>query len=182
MKRNQFISKMAKLRPSSTFLTLLGYRNAYSEIADYNIVFHINYENALKRSLEMMKKIPVSDPIQIEAKQELISSFTRSLSSIKEAPEEDNDDVYTKFKDKNGKYIKGIKIHNKTGNIHLYGFVNAKRVILPGMYPDSGGSELAKAKRHLRQMVPVGKFRQFILTPDHLDHISVQGVCLTPPN
>lgn len=181
MDQKQFVSEMAKLRPASTFLTLLGYRNAYSEIADYNIIFHVSYKNALKRSLSILNALDVSEPIQIVAKQELIDSYTASLFKVESTPIEEVDDAYTRFFDEDGNYIKGIKCHTETNVIHLYGFVNAKRVIMPGSYPIRNKKTLTVAKDHLRKMLPVEKFRQFILTPNHVDSISVQGMHLLPP-
>lgn len=181
MDREQFVSEMAKLRASATFLTLLGYRNEHSEIADYSIIFHISYENALKRSVAILKDVVTTEPMLVAAKQELINGYTASLKKMAETPVEEVDDAYVRFFDKDGKHIKGLKLHSKTDTLHLYGFVNSKRVIMPGLYPTRNKRDLTVAKDTLRKMVPVSRFRQFIITPNHVDAISVEGLRLTPP-
>lgn len=181
MDKLQFIAELAKLRTSSTFLTLVGYRNEYSELADYSIVFHIDYQKTVERSISVLENIVPANPLEVAAKQELLTSFRRSIKKAKETPVEEIDDAYTRFFDSDGSYIKGVKMHTATGILHLYGLVVHKRIIMPGLYPDSSGSDFAKAKRHLRFQTPVGKFRQFRITPFQVERVSVENLSLLPP-
>ena len=73
-------------------------------------------------------------------------------------------------------YIKGVKIHNKTGALHLFGFVNAKRIIKPVVYPTRKRQDLTAAKEAFRKMLPAEKFRQFILTGDRLDEVNMENL------
>lgn len=181
MDQKTFVSELAKLRPSSTFLSLLGYRNEASEIADYNIVFHMSYENALKKSISILEDIDPTDSLQATAKQELIDGYNTSLKKMQVSSIEEIDDAYSRFYDEDNIPIKGIKLHDKTNTLHLYGLVNFKRVLMPGSYPNRNRKELTIAKDNLRKIVPVGKFRQFKITPDHVNHISVENLSLLPP-
>lgn len=181
MDQKQFVSELAKLRPQATFLTLIGYRNEYSEVADYSIVFHMSYENALKRSIAALESVVPMDSLQALAKQELIDGYTSSLKNMAETPVEEIDDAYTRFFDENGRYIKGVKLHTTTGVLHLYGLVNLKRVIMPGHYPQRNRRELTIAKDKLRKMCPVAKFRQFRILPSQVDRIAVESLSLLPP-
>jgi hypothetical protein len=181
MNQLQFVSELAKLRPSSTFLTLLGYRNEHSEVADYSIVFHISYENALKRSITALEGVVPADDLQVRAKRELIDGYNTSLAKMATTPVEEIDDAYTRFFDSDGSYIKGVKVHTATNTLHLYGLVNHKRVLMPGIYPHTNRRELTIAKDKLRKLCPVGKFRQFRITPDQVDSISVENLSLLPP-
>lgn len=181
MDQQAFVSELAKLRPSSTFLSLIGYRNEHSEVADYSIVFHISYENALKRSLVALETVVPADDMEARAKQDLIDSYQKSLNKMATTPMEELEDAYTHFKDENGSYIKGVKLHTATGVLHLYGLVNSKRVIMPGSYPKRNHRELTLAKKKLAQLCPVDKFRQFKILPSNLDRISVENLSLLPP-
>ena len=42
MNKFDFVGTLASIRPAATFLRLHHYRNELGEVADYNIVFHIN--------------------------------------------------------------------------------------------------------------------------------------------
>lgn len=176
-----FIKQLSLLKPNSTFLTLKGYRNEHSEVADYSIVFNMSYENALNKSLEVLKAHHPSDTLEIQAKEELINSFNKSLNNLKDIPMEELEDHYVGFLDENGKYIKGIKAHIATNTLHLYGLIVHKKVIIPGSYPVKNKLPLTIAKDKLRRMVPVGRFRQFKITSAHVDYISVNNLSLLPP-
>ena len=181
MNRNEFVSELSKLRPSSMFLALKGYRNEFSEVADYSLLFHMSYENALHRSIDILNEYIPSTDTQVEAKLQLLNSFATSLRKLDEAPEEVRDETYTHFL-VDGVPVKGIKLHVSTNNLHLYGLVVHKRVLMPGLYPSHDTrSALTIEKDHLRRMCPVGKFRQFKLLPDRLDSIAVQNLSLLPP-
>lgn len=181
MDQKAFVSELAKLRPSATFLSLMGYRNEHSEVADYSVVFHMSYENALRRSLAILEGVVPEDTMQTVAKQELIDGYTKSLNKMAETPVEEIDDAYTRFFDSDGSYIKGVKLHTATHTLHLYGLVNAKRVIIPGQYPTRNKRALTVAKDKLRRLCPVDKFRQFKITPSQVDRISVENLSLLPP-
>lgn len=179
--KEQFVAELSKLRPSATFLSLSGYRNEHSEVADYSIVFHISYENALKRSIMALECVVPEDEMQVIAKRELIDGYMKSLNRMEETPIEEVDDAYTRFFDTNGSYIKGVKLHTATDTLHLYGLVNSKRVLMPGCYPKSNKRPLTVAKDKLRKLCPVNKFRQFKILPQQVDKISVENLSLLPP-
>ncbi len=182
MDRKQFVEELSKLRPSATFLSLSGYRNEHSEVSDYSIVFHISYENALRRSLAALEAVVPTDTLHALAKQELIDGYNKSINKIALTPIEEIDDAYTRFFDSDGTYIKGVKLHTSSNTLHLYGFVNAKRVLIPGQYPSRNKRDLTKAKDDLRKLCPVEKFRQFRITPAQVDRISVENFSLLPPS
>lgn len=185
MDQKQFVAELSKLRSAATFLSLTGYRNEHSEVADYSIVFHISYENALKRSivaLETLGALDPIDPLRELARKELLDGYATSLTKIATIPVEEIDDAYTRFFDSDGNYIKGVKLHTATNVLHLYGFVNSKRVHIPGQYPKRNKRDLTKAKDELRKFCPVDKFRQFRITPAQVDRISVEHLSLLPPS
>jgi hypothetical protein len=182
MNKVQFVTELSKLRSSSTFLTVAGYRNEYSEVADYSLVFHMNYKTALERSIATLQGLSLTSVLETQARDELLAGFHRSLHKAKESPIEEREDAYQHFLDEDGNYIKGVKLHTKTSTLHLYGLVVHKRVIMPGVYPVRDERPLAEAKRHLRYLTSVGKFRQFKILPSQVDHISVENLTLLPPS
>jgi hypothetical protein len=182
MTQKQFVSELGRLRPSATFLSILGYRNEASEVADYSIVFHMSYENALRRSLVALESVVPSTDYESIAKQELMVSYQTSLDKMATTAVEEIDDNYTRFFDEDGKYIKGVKLHTTTGTMHLYGLINHKRVLMPGQYKTSNRRPLTIAKDKMRRLCPVNKFRQFRITPEQVDRISVENLSLLPPS
>jgi len=182
MDNQTFVTELSKLRPGSTFLTVRGYRNEASEIADYSIAFHFSYENALKKSIETLAKLDLKEALEIQARDELISSFKTSLARGAASPElEERDPTFSYFKDNNGNYVKGVKLHEATNTLHLYGLVVHKKVLMPGLYAPKNSRPLTVAKGKLRYLTPVGKFRSFKMTPFQVDYIAVENISLLPP-
>lgn len=181
MNREEFIEALSNLRPASTFLTLKGYRNGAGEVSDFSIAFHIDYRQALRKSIEIVDEMKLTTPLEKLARDELIESFNKSLVKMEDTPLEEMEDGYTRFFDEEGNHIKGVKLHNATDTLHLYGLVVHKRVRVPGVYPVVNSRKLTIAKDKLRYLTPVGKFRQFRITPYQVDKISVENLTLQSP-
>lgn len=181
MLHDQFIAELGKLRPSSTFLNLHGYRAESGEVADFNIIFHISYENALKKSVAILEGVLPENDLQAQAKLECLESFKNSLNNAATIPVEEIDDAYTRFMDEDGKYIKGVKLHTASQTLHLYGLVHQKVTLVPGVYKKVNSKALTIEKDKLRRMCPVSRFRQFVILPSRVEKISVQGLSLLPP-
>jgi hypothetical protein len=177
MNTQQFIKTLSKLRPSSTFLTLKGYSNEHGEVADYSIVFHISYRSALERSILMLESLVPENDLEAQAKNELLLSYNNSLNKIEDfSIEEMEDNTYSHFKDENGNYIKGIKLHNTTDILHLYGLVANKRILIPGDYKEVKSRPLTLAKNKLKKNLPVNRFRQFKILPSQVEEINVENL------
>lgn len=181
MNQEQFVAELSKLKAGATFLSLNRYVNAANETANYNIVFHISYENALKRSIDTLKSMDLSSDLDKHAQVELLESFNKSLNKAMTTPIDEIADAYTRFFDTEGNYIKGVKLHRGSNTLHLYGLVVHKKVLIPGFYEKDNRGPLAVAKDHLRSKCQVGKFRQFKMTPFQVESISVQNLSLLPP-
>lgn len=182
MNKDQFVTELAKLRPASTFLTLKGYRNEASEVSDFSIAFHISYKTALERSQALLKEMELSTDLEKVARDELLFSFQRSLNKLEDLTIEEIEPNYQRFYDEEGNEIKGVKLHKGSDTLYLYGLVLWKRVLIPGYYKERGESTpLTVAKQKLRYLTPVGKFRQFKITPYQVDRISVENLSLLPP-
>lgn len=181
MDQFRFVQAISELRPSATFLTLKGYTNEHGEKATYQIVFHMSYSNALQRSLETLHAIEPENDLEVQAKQELMASFQNSLNNNQTNPIEEREDGYTHFTGDAGKIIKGVKLHDATATLHLYGLVVNKKVLVPGVYPKKNQRPLTIAKEKLRRKTSIGNFRQFKLTPNQVESIHVEKLELLPP-
>ena len=84
MSHEKIISELSKIKSSSTFLTLKGYKNQFKEIADYSIVFHVDYKNALKRSISILESYKPVNSLQKKAKEDILKSYFSSLEKDKE--------------------------------------------------------------------------------------------------
>lgn len=177
MNNDLFVKELGKLRSGSTFLSLKGYRNAHGEVSNYSLVFHMSYEKALEKSIDIVNKFEPTSELQLEAKNNVIASLTKSLS--KPAIEEVND-AYVHFQNEDGSYVKGVKLHQESNTIHIYGLQVHKRVLIPGEYPTRNKRPLTVEQDFIKSLTPVSKFRQFKITRNQVDSISVDGMKFLP--
>jgi len=174
-----FVDELSKLRSNSTFLAIKGYRSDNDELADYSIVFNMSYSNALKRSIDTLNSMSLSNDLERQARDQLLASYEKPLSNPEKI--EDRDEHYSYFMNDDGSYIKGVKLHVASNTLHLYGLLVHKRVHIPGDYKKVNSAPLTIAKKKLSSLCAVSKFRQFKLVPDKVESISVKGLDLLPP-
>lgn len=181
MDRQSFLSEISKIRPQSTFLVLQGYRNSYGEVANYNILFHISYLAMLERSIHILEQeLPKSD-IEEKALNSVLAEYKASADRLTRIPLEESDSEFERFYDDNGARIKGIKLHLATDTLHIHGMAHQKAVILHADRKEVKSSPLTIAKKKYRKMCPASKFRDFKISPDKIESISVNHIKLIPP-
>lgn len=141
-----------------SFFSVKNYKNSHGEISDNLINIGINYEKSKEQDAEFLRNLDVttlegvkSSKIDLEkAKVELIKAFekpdaNRSNGQI---------DAYTII-------TKGVKVHNETGLLYIYGYRVSKKVLVEGEYPKVNSSALTIAKNELRKLLKTGKFTQY---------------------
>lgn len=174
------IETLSKIRPSSTFLSIRGYRSAESgELADYQLSFHMSYESSLERSIAALEVYVPENDLEVLAKNELLASYRNSLSKVQSEPLEVVGEHYHRIIAE-GKHIKGIKIHSETGKLHLFGLLVNKRVREPGTFKATNKKPMTIIKDKLRKLGPLNKFRQFIIDPSHVEAINVESMTIIP--
>jgi hypothetical protein len=170
------IPVLSTIRPNSTFLSIKGYRSAESgALADFVLRFHVDYLEAVARSLQIVRDFNPTTDVEAEARIALIQSFERTLSP---KPDTGKPDAYDPVLNAEGKPIRGVKIHRATGNPHLFGLLHYKHTIEPGEHKVVNRSPLTVAKDALRERTPVGDFRQFVIKPGTYREIRVERMII----
>jgi hypothetical protein len=155
----QVISKLTNVLAKSptgvSFVSIKGYTNSYSEVSNNLVNVGASLTNAKVKDIETLKNLDVTtlgaDSILLEkARVELINSFinpneNRSNGQI---------DAYTII-------AKGIKVHNETGDIYIFGLRTSKTVIEQGVYPIVNSRPLTIAKNLLKKDLKSSKFTQY---------------------
>ena len=177
--RGIMIEELAKIRPSSTMLSVIGYRTSSGELADYQIAFHMSYANALKKSIAAVESYTPTNDLEIRAQSEVLESYKASLLKVQTEPLEVIGDHYERVIVE-GSPVKGIKVHSESGKLHLFGLLVYKRVRETGVFKPTNKQPLTVIKDQLRAMGPVGRFRQFIIAPENVEKISVERMTLVP--
>lgn len=165
-----------KIRPGSTFLSVMNYTNNYGELSNFGLVFHADYRKAVRDAVSIWLNYRARNDIEAIAKEQLIKSYCDTLIGYSHSKVAH---IYSGIVDNEDKIINGVKYHDRAGVVHLHGFLVHKRILKPALYPSDTRKELTKAKDRLRDMTRLGKFRQFRLTDTSFKKISVEKLNMT---
>ena len=146
---------LAKSPTGVSFVSIKGYTNSYGEVSNNLVNVGASLTNAKAKDIETLQSLNVTelggDTILLEkARVELINSFI--------APNENRSngqiDAYTIV-------AKGIKVHNETGEIYVFGLRTSKTIIEQGVYPIVNSRPLTLAKNALKKNLKSSKFTQY---------------------
>jgi hypothetical protein len=141
---------IAKSPTGVSMVSIKGYTNSNGEVSNNIINVGASLDNAKTKDIEFLKGITGNSEIEEQARIELISSL-ETKDSIRSRGQID---AYTVIS-------KGIKVHNLTGEIYIFGLRMKKEVIQEGTYPEVKSRELTIAKNGLRKSLKSSKFTQF---------------------
>jgi len=174
--RSQFkdfcIHIFSHVRPNATLLSVREYRNNWHEVSNLSVCFHASYLNAVRRAKVIIEKFATTDSVLVEAQAELLSSFGMTLAGNN--PLYTCAGVYEDIPGADGKPIPGIKLHINQDLVHINAMKIRKKVLTPGIYPDTQSSQKTIAKRFLRSKTPLAHWVQFKLEPLRFSELAVQ--------
>jgi hypothetical protein len=154
------IKKAVQNSPTKvSFVSVKGYKNKFGEISNNLINVGISYTKAKEKDIEFLTNLDINsfesklDKTLLEqARLELIASFI----TPEKARSEGQTNTYTPI-------IDGVKVHNDTGVIYIYGYREKKEILTEGNYPLVNSKPLTIAKNELRKKLSTGKFTQYSL-------------------
>ena len=155
---NNLTTVLAKSPTGVSFVSIKGYTNSFGEVSNNLVNVGASLSNAKLKDIETLQSLDVTtlggDSILLEkARVELINSFV----SPNENRSNGQIDAYTIV-------AKGVKVHNETGEIYIFGLRNSKTVIEQGVYPIVNSRALTLAKNQLRKDLKSNKFTQYKLS------------------
>jgi hypothetical protein len=161
---------LAKSPTGVSLVSIKGYTNSFSEVSNNLVNVGASLTNAKAKDIITLQGLDVTtfngDSIQLEkARVDLINSFinpnqNRSQGQI---------DAYTII-------AKGIKVHNITGKIYIFGLRTNKTVIEQGIYPTVNSKPLTLAKNQLKKDLKSSKFTQYAL--ENITSVKLNGQTL----
>ena len=159
---DNLIRAIAKSPTGVTMVSIREYRNSKGEISNNIVNIGASLENAKTKDIQFLKNKITSNEIEEIARLELIKSFESPDSNRAKG----QTDAYTTV-------TKGIKVHNVTGEIYIFGLRMKKEIIQPGTYPEVKSKELTIAKNALRKELKSSKFTQFKIS--EISEIRIAG-------
>jgi hypothetical protein len=148
---------LAKSPTGVTFFSVKNYTNKFGEVSNQKINVGTNYEKMKLKDIETLQNLDItarewkSSLVDIEiARTALIEAFISPDKVRSDAQK----DAYTVIS-------KGIKVHNTTGALYLYGYRVRKTVLVKGEYPVVNSRKETIAKDELRKLLRTNKFVNF---------------------
>lgn len=155
---NSLSNALAKSPTGVSLVSIKGYTNSFGEVSNNLVNVGASLTNAKAKDIETLQSLDVTtfggDSILLEkARVELINSFIKPNENRSNGQIE----AYTIV-------AKGIKVHNETGEIYIFGLRNNKTIIEQGVYPIVNSRPLTIAKNQLKKDLKSNKFTQFKLS------------------
>lgn len=158
--------------PAARFIALNYRAKGTGELSRFVIQTGINYGKVLEKSILGLELTKVETEPEIQAKQEMLASFRKSLEFRSKGQQ--NPD-YTKA----GQYIplgNGISINSVDNSIQIQGIIRSKVVLEKGEYKPVKSSPKTLAKKALQKTLPIGKWREFAL--ENVGRVKLNGKVL----
>ena len=157
---NTIKNAVSKSITGVSFVSIKDYTNKQGEVSNNLINVGIKYESAKAKDIEFLQSLNINEhnfkssfALIEEARHILIDAFknpdvNRSNGQI---------DAYTPI-------FAGVKVHNETGVLYVYGYRESKTVLIQGEPKKAVKSApLTIAKDELRKLLRTGKFTQYAL-------------------
>jgi hypothetical protein len=163
IKALQVITNLKKATEKSitgvSFVSIRNYTNKQGETSNNLINVGASYAKAKQKDIEFLENLKASEhtfkstPELIEtARVELIKAFLNPDENRSQG----QTDAYTNI-------VPGVKVHNETGVLYVYGYREQKTILKAGEYKEVKSAALTIAKNELRKLLRTGKFTQYAL-------------------
>lgn len=140
-----------------SFFSIKNYTNKHGEVSNQIINVGASYEKMKQKDIETLRNMDIlkmqwkSAMVDIEiARAALIEAFI----TPDKARSDGQKDAYTNI-------ANGIRVHNETGKLYLFGYKLRKTVLVEGEYPTVNSRKETIAKDELRKYLRTNKFVNF---------------------
>jgi hypothetical protein len=143
------------------------------ETSLYQVNLGVNLENAYIKDIEIVNSLQVISNAEKIAREEIVRSLKDSLRlGIGLNPKYTQPDLYDEV-------VNGIRINKKTQDLHLWGFVMNKVIVHEGIHKQYyKSSDVTIAKRMIKEKLKSGRFRDFVLVPECISALKMNGEIL----
>lgn len=151
------------------FISFLYTTKTTHETSLFTLLLGVNIEHAYRRDLKVVPHLKAMSNAEKLARAEIVESLRASLEfGIGNNPAYTQKGLYTHI-------TKGVRLNQDTREFHLTGFIINKQVIKEGEYKKVSSSEKTLAKKRIKKTMRSSRFRDFIITPEHIAGLRING-------
>jgi hypothetical protein len=178
--RKEVLSVIINSVKGTTFLGVRNYENSKGEVSNYVLLVGISYENLLKKDFQALKdnQHNIFESKELSSKfgadlikksyQNLYDSLEKRLSDEQKKQElrEQGDKTIRLSDAQSDAYTtidKGMRLHNDTNKIQIFGLVIGKKVIKKGEYKEVNSRQMTICQNMIKKICGFkqAKFRTF---------------------
>ncbi len=141
----------------------------------YTILLGTSYIHLLEKSLLELEiqfnENKFKTELELLAAETIKESLTTSLTEQKKGEQHPD---YTK-KDLYISIVPGLLINPNDSSFQLFGLVQSRTVLIPGIHKKVMSAPLTIAKNEIRKSLPINKFREFALDFDTVQQCKIAG-------
>jgi len=169
----QLIDTLKEMAGKAQFVSFTYLSKGHDELARHTLIFGASYRKQIEDSITALEVLMPTfvTPLQIAAAEEVMKSLRLTIASHDRG--EFNPD-YTK-KMAYIDIVQGLKFNITNRTINVSGLAHNKVVLKEGVYKPVKSSDLTLAKKDVRDKLPVSRWREFIIEPQHLEKAKLQG-------
>jgi len=189
---NQVVVAVAKTIKGNAFVGMQNYTNKQGEVSNQTLIAGFSYENAMLKDFDSLKTKQAeifaeleknySKELVLKAYTNVYESLEKRLSSeeVKAELRKQNDKTIRLSDAQNDAYItlaKGIRKHIETNEIHIFGLVVRKKVLVPIEYKETNSRDLTIVQNKIKKLCEFkqDKVRTFIFAQGTL---KIQGITI----
>lgn len=181
------IAKNFSTIKGTSFVGIKGYESKTTgETANHVINVGFSYENAINKDLNKLNNLTEKDidnlvfetgiekDIILEAKDDMLNSFVNNRNKETQSKQsEAQQEAYINI-------TNGIRLHKETGQVYIYALHVSKEILIAGEYKKVNSRPKTLAKKAIQKYLDfsTSKFRNFIVSPEHLSKVKSKGETL----
>lgn len=158
----------------TTFASFVYRSKSDNSVARYTVILGGKYSNLLEKSkleLELNLSENKYTGIDLDAANAVLDSINKSIIAHSNGTQ--NSD-YTK-KNQYEPLGNGMNINTKDNSIQVFGLLQSKVVIEPGVRKEVKSSPMTIAKNKVRKALPISKFREFAFDIGNIKTVKVNN-------
>ena len=158
-------------KASSSFVSVKYTAKSSGETSRQTLQVGVPYLSVMEKSLVIAQAVKnnnllnLSDDLFTEAKTAIVASLDKRINKYKNEPQAVEDTAVYNYESD------GIKTHKETSQVYVNGLVIAKKVLVPGDHKVVNSRPLTLAKKKIEKLLPISKYRQFIVSAEHVEKI-----------
>jgi hypothetical protein len=157
----------------ATFASFVYTSKEANETSRYNVTLGFSYKALVEKSKAQLRDmLPTLSGLDLEAGKAIFDSLSATLDGTQMGYTKAH--VYAHIEG-----IPGLKVNTRDDSLQLFGLVNSRTVLIPGIHKKVNSAPLTLAKKAIDKRLARSKFREFALDAGAIHEVRLHGKVLS---